>query len=202
VECTNKLSKSGIDSSFSGTTAIVVYINGDKIYSCNAGDSRAVLGRVLQAPVNSPAKYEAVPLSSDQKPERADERERIIASRGRVEACHGSRGEDIGPLRVWLRDQDVPGLAMTRSIGDFVAASVGVSCVPEVWTRTVADEDRFIILASDGVWEFISSQEAVDMVSNTRSPEQACKILTDEATKRWHREEEVVDDITAIVIFL
>ncbi len=58
--------------------------------------------------------------------------------------------------------------------------------------------------ASDGVWEFISSQEAVDLVhsvSQSSSPEEAAKALVDEATKRWHAEEEVVDDITACIVY-
>ena len=61
---------------------------------------------------------------------------------------------------------------------------------------------QFIIIASDGVWEFISNQEAVDIVGAHSNPEEACKILVEEATKRWHQEEEVVDDITAVVVFL
>lgn len=97
-------------------------------------------------------KIEAVALSVDHKPERPDERKRILNSNGRVEACKGMNGEDIGPPRVWLRNQDVPGLAMTRSIGDLVAASVGVSCRPEIQLTELTGDDLFIILASDGVW--------------------------------------------------
>ena len=41
-------------------------------------------------------------------------------------------GCDIGPLRVWLHETDIPGLAMTRSLGDGVAATVGVICEPEI----------------------------------------------------------------------
>ena len=36
----------------------------------------------------------------------------------------------MGPARVWLKDLDVPGLAMSRSLGDYVAQSVGVSPEP------------------------------------------------------------------------
>ena len=41
-------------------------------------------------------------------------------------------GSDIGPLRVWLREADIPELAMTRSLEDGVAATVGVTCEPEI----------------------------------------------------------------------
>lgn len=50
---------------------------------------------------------------------------------------------------------------MSRSIGDKVAHTVGVTSEPEIRCSAVKPEDRFIILASDGLWEFISSQEAV-----------------------------------------
>jgi hypothetical protein len=48
----------------------------------------------------------------------------------------------LGPPRVWLRDVNVPGLCMTRSFGDSVAASVGVSDTPEVVTHVLKPEDR------------------------------------------------------------
>ena len=72
-------------------------------------------------------------------------------------------GNDIGPLRVWLKEADLPGLAMTRSLGDGIAQTVGVTCEPEIWEFELKSEDQYIILASDGVWEFISNQEAIDI---------------------------------------
>ena len=111
------------------------------------------------------ASWWAIALSSDPNPDRLDEKERVLACKGRVEACKGLKGEDIGPPRIWLSSSDIPGIAMSRSFGDLVAASVGVIPTPEVWERDVQLEtDRFIVLASDGVWEFISNQEAVDIV--------------------------------------
>lgn len=57
-----------------------------------------------------------------------------------------------------LREQ-IPGLAMSRSIGDFVAAQLGVTSEPEVIGVPLTKDHKFVVLASDGVWEFISSQE-------------------------------------------
>jgi len=197
VDCNNKLCKDSIDCAFSGTTAIVCYITNGKMFSCNTGDSRAVLAK-KQAGSKA---FKAVPLSSDHKPDRPDEKKRIQESKGRVEPCKGLKGEDIGPPRVWLMHQDVPGLAMTRSFGDVVASSVGVSSKPEIWDRQIDGDDVFMILASDGVWEFISNQEAVDLVAKAEQPQEACKLLCDEATRRWQKEEEVVDDITALIVY-
>lgn len=192
-----RLTESGIVCTYSGSTAVLCLLDGGRLYTANAGDSRAVLAR--ERPGGG---LEAVALSDDQKPDRPDERERIEANRGRVQACRAEDGRDIGPMRVWLRYQDVPGLAMSRSFGDLVAASVGVIATPEVSVRDVAPEDRMLILASDGVWEFISSEEAVAMVEGAATPQEACLALVNEATRRWRREEEVIDDITALVVFL
>jgi serine/threonine protein phosphatase PrpC len=196
VDCNTKLCKDSIDCAFSGTTCIVTYINGKTMYSCNAGDSRAVLAKKEKN-----GKFKAVALSSDHKPDRPDEKKRIHESKGRVEPCKGLKGEDIGPPRVWLMHQDVPGLAMTRSFGDVVASSVGVSSKPEIWDRQMADDDSFMILASDGVWEFISNQEAVDLVGTGKDPQDACRLLCEEATRRWQKEEEVVDDISCVIVY-
>ena len=67
------------------------------------------------------------------------------------------------------------------------------------------EEDKFIILASDGIWEFISSNECVDIVKDyyiDKDINGAINFLFREASKRWIIKEEVVDDITLIIIFL
>jgi serine/threonine protein phosphatase PrpC len=87
-----------------------------------------------------------------------DEHDRIISCNGRVDPFRESNGDPIGPARVWLKNENVPGLAMSRSIGDLVANSVGVSPEPEFYELELSEDDRFLVLASDGVWEFISNE--------------------------------------------
>jgi serine/threonine protein phosphatase PrpC len=67
-------------------------------------------------------------------------------------------------MRVWLKEQDLPGLAMSRSLGDQVAHSVGVSSVPEITEYILELEDKFVVIATDGVWEFLSNQEVAEIV--------------------------------------
>ena len=93
---------------------------------------------------------------------------------------------------------------MTRSFGDRVAASVGTICIPEIMEFLLTDDDKFIILASDGVWEFIHSQECVNIVKDfylNNDMKGCCEFLYSESKKRWMKEEEVVDDIAMILIF-
>jgi len=111
----------------------------------------------------------------------------------------------MGPMWVWVKDEDVPGLAMSRSIGDKVAQSVGVIPDPEILEYTLTKHDQFILIASDGVWEFMSNVDVAWLVYpyvEKNSPEAAANALVKEATKRWKKEEEVIDDITCIIIFL
>ena len=189
------LSRQAFDSTYSGSTCVTVVFTGNMLLCANVGDSRAVLGR------RDGSSFIAVPLSRDHKPDVEEEKQRILDFGGRVEAIRVD-GEDIGPLRVWLKSEDVPGLAMTRAMGDTVASRVGVISTPEITIQSLSPEDAFVIVASDGIWEFISSQEAVDLVARYSQQgrlEECCQALVAKATKRWRREEQCVDDITVLV---
>eukprot|EP00877_Chromochloris_zofingiensis_P002581 jgi/Chrzof1/12323/Cz06g30100.t1 len=90
---------------------------------------------------------------------------------------------------------------MSRALGDQLAHQVGVSSEPDCITVELTPQDKFIVLASDGVWEFISNKEAVDMIAKCDTAEEGCRQLVDEAYQRWLAEEDgVVDDITAVVV--
>jgi serine/threonine protein phosphatase PrpC len=106
---------------------------------------------------------------------------------------------------VWIKDGNIPGLAMTRSFGDSIGAEAGVICLPEIKEFILKTEDRFIIIGSDGVWEFISNEEAAEIVYPfyiKNSAEGGADALVKEAQKRWSQEEDIIDDITCIIAFL
>ena len=187
-----------IDTQFSGSTCVTIILTKNKIISGNAGDSRAVMGRYING------EWTSIDLSHDQKPNNPGEKERILAHGGRIEAYKDENGGDFGPPRVWLKYEDVPGLAMSRSFGDEIAASVGTISEPEIEEYDITNDDKFIIIASDGIWEFISSQECVNFIKDfyLKKDLKGClKFLLNESSKRWIKEEEVIDDITAVLIF-
>ncbi len=71
-----------------------------------------------------------------------------------------------GPKRVWLKNKQVPGLAMTRSIGDMSATSVGVTAEPEILVfPNLSQNDKFVVIASDGIWDRLSNQEVMMTVA-------------------------------------
>lgn len=193
-----ELASTNINIAFSGTTlvyAVRVRKDGkDTLYVANVGDSRCVVGLRDGG---------AKGLSEDQKPENPLEKARILKAGGRVEPLPGPPDEDCGPMRVWLAEVDVPGLAMSRSIGDEVSQTVGVISVPEIMTHEVDPaKDEFLVLASDGVWEFISNEEACDVVRSEKELKAAAEKLVAESDRRWRRAEEVVDDITCVIVKL
>lgn len=100
----------------------------------------------------------ARPLTRDHKPDDPIEAKVILAAGGRIDSYRDSHGNKVGPERVWLKNEEIPGLAMTRSFGDQVACRVGVNAVPEISELRMTPSDKIIILASDGVWEFLENQ--------------------------------------------
>ncbi|AQK92314.1 Protein phosphatase 2C 51 [Zea mays] len=118
-----------------GSTAVVAVVGRRRIVVGNCGDSRAVLSRGGVA----------VPLSSDHKPDRPDEMQRVEAAGGRVVNWNGYRVLGV--------------LATSRSIGDYYLKPY-VSAEPEVTVVERTERDEFLILASDGLWDVVSNEAA------------------------------------------
>lgn len=76
-----------------------------------------------------------------------EEAERIIECKGRVFCL----GDEPGVHRVWLPNEESPGLAMSRAFGDYCIKKFGLISVPQVIQRHITSRDQFMILASDGV---------------------------------------------------
>ena len=72
---------------------------------------------------------------------------RILDCKGRVFAMD----DEPDVPRMWLLDQDAPGLAMARAFGDFCLKNHGLICTPEVYCRKLSEKDEFLVLATDGV---------------------------------------------------
>ena len=192
----NSLSKSiesskSFDVFCSGSTAVVVHITKDKIICANCGDSRSILINGLG---------NIVKLSRDHKPELLDEKKRIIAAGGRVDRIYG-----MGPYRVWFKDGDYPGLAMSRSIGDTLAHKVGVSNVPEIFEYNVNNvKPVAIIVASDGVWEFMTNDQVKNILNKYRYNQDAyscSKEIVEKARQIWKGTSFAIDDITCVIAF-
>ena len=191
LRCNDELGQINLDVNFSGTTLVLVLIKGCVLYCANVGDSRALVARQMndiQNTSSSGRHWMSIALSRDHKPDEKGESMRIAARGGRVESYQDENGNPVGPARVWLKNQDLPGLAMSRSLGDGVAASVGVIPDPEILEFLLNAEDKFIAIGSDGVFEFLSNEEVVKIVVpywKSKDVKGACEALWKESNLRW-----------------
>ena len=94
---------------------------------------------------------------------------------------------------------------MSRSLGDNIAERLGVICTPDVRiVKRQPDRDRAVVVCSDGVSEFLTNEKIGEIVFpfyQGNDTEGACRKLVEEATLQWLKEDSVIDDITAVVIF-
>ncbi|XP_068648587.1 probable protein phosphatase 2C 12 [Aristolochia californica] len=184
-----------LDCSGSGTTAVTIIKQGKDVIIANLGDSRAVLGTR-----SDEGNLMAVQLTTDLKPSVPQEAERIKNCRGRVFALE----EETNIQRVWLPEDDTPGLAMTRAFGDFMLKSYGIIAIPQMSHYHLSDKDEFLVLATDGVWDVLSNEQVVSIVSSAENEEAAAQALVEEAVCAWKHKFQCTktDDSTAICLFL
>ena len=189
-----------INAQNSGSTMCMVIQIYKKIICMNVGDSRAIIS------MSEMFRDEIKNLSIDHKPNLKKELERIKKCGGFVERCIYEDGKADGPFRVWNSPNlESPGLAIARSIGDLDAASLGVISEPEFCQKSIKKEMNFIVIASDGVWEYLENKNVCHIVksffSNGKAKE-ASEELVKKSREIWDQKGKEVDDITAIVIFL
>lgn len=190
------MEQTGINVSSSGTTASLVLQQGNRIWVAAAGDSRVILcSRKSKC-------WRAQPLTIDHRPRRNSERIRVEAAGARVEPKRLSTGRSVGEPRLWLQNVASPGLLLSRSLGDIMAASIGCTATPEVvYTTLRPDIDHFIVLASDGVWDVLTNEQVCEIVSGAGEPQAACRAVLDASLVEWE-ERMTSDNITIVVVRL
>eukprot|EP01026_Neomeris_dumetosa_P029726 TRINITY_DN24010_c0_g1_i1.p1 TRINITY_DN24010_c0_g1~~TRINITY_DN24010_c0_g1_i1.p1 ORF type:complete len:291 (-),score=33.53 TRINITY_DN24010_c0_g1_i1:263-1135(-) len=153
-----------------GCTAVTALVKEGMLYVANVGDSKCILCR----------EGKAIQLSVDHKAENPVERQRI---------------ENAGGVVIWVGTWRVGGvLAVSRAIGDRPLKKF-VTAEPHVKSQQILPCDDFVILASDGLWDVVGPQGAIDLIRNIRDPETAASKLTHEAYKRGS-----ADNISCVVI--
>ncbi|XWS42977.1 hypothetical protein CRYUN_Cryun16bG0060500 [Craigia yunnanensis] len=184
-----------IDCFCSGTTAVTLVKQGPYLVIGNVGDSRAVLG--TRDKDNS---LTAVQLTVDLKPNLPAEAERIRKCKGRVFALQ----DEPEVSRVWLPNNDAPGLAMARAFGDFCLKDFGLISVPEISYGCLSKKDEFIVLATDGIWDVLSNKEVVDIVASVPARSSAARALVESAVRAWKYKfpTSKVDDCAVVCLFL
>ncbi|CAL5221222.1 g3373 [Coccomyxa viridis] len=170
------LNRARAENARDGSCALVAVRIGGSLWTAHAGDCRAVLsrGRV------------AVPLTEDHKPGLERERARVEGSGGRVEMqrcwriISTARGTNTG-------------LAVSRSLGDldFKEPSMYVECMPDVGRVQLLPEDSMVIMASDGLWDVLSDQQAVETAEET---------LKDQIAGKGHVSDAVAKEVSSALV--
>jgi serine/threonine protein phosphatase PrpC len=163
----------------------------------------------------------ALQLSKDHVPENPEEHSRILLGGGVVKRLVDENGNHIGPYRVWENNSSAPGLALSRSLGDKIGKSIGVSAEPQITQHVISDEsDLFLVLASDGVWTVMENEHVINFIDCCRgicskeiaqgkekevTIKNSClaQLVCEEARVRWIRlveEDDIpIDDISCIL---
>ncbi|KAI3995610.1 hypothetical protein MKX01_023355 [Papaver californicum] len=158
-----------------GCCANAALIVENKLFVANAGDCRTILCRAGTS----------FPLTKDHTASCVEERERVIRAGGQVK---------------WQVDNwrvGTAALQVTRSIGDD-DLKPAVTAEPEITETTLTSEDEFLVMASDGLWDVVNSEDVISIIRDTvKEPGMCSKRLATEAAERGSK-----DNITVIVIFL
>ncbi|KAI7740674.1 hypothetical protein M8C21_018175, partial [Ambrosia artemisiifolia] len=162
-----------------GSCCVTAIIRDNNLAVSNAGDCRAVVS----------IDGIATPLTSDHRPSRQDEKLRIESLGGYVDSSRGV-------------SRVLGSLAVSRGIGDR-SLKQWITAEPETKIVKIVPEFEFLIMASDGLWDKVSNQEAIDLarpfcVGNDKlEPASACKKLVELSVSRGS-----VDDASVMIVQL
>lgn len=167
---------------------VAVFILGNQIFCLNVGDSRAVLCR----------KGKAISLSVDHKSTNEKEKKRVMKNGGNIFG-----GRLMGKLIVTRAFGDFSLKVQTDEMGTYFFKNY-LTCEPEVRVIEIdADQDEFIMIASDGLFDKMTNQNCIDLIKNqlshgTKDMHKVASIVAAKSIKR----DKSKDNVTLIVISL
>lgn len=156
-----------------------------------------------------------IPLTAVHTPCCQAELERIKSHGGQVKQCDqpdfmqildDSKEQEKGhvkkSLRIFLPEDAFPGTRCTRSIGDSGLDNIGVISEPDVISYDLTADEDILILASNGVFEYLTNEEVLNICSAYDDPLQASEAVTKAAYAQWIENGLSYDDITVVVCFI
>lgn len=218
-----------IDRTSSGATCLAALVVGSVLYVAGCGDGKIVMGRVkdgdgdvdITEPVEDGAATNAyelklraaqmcrlVPklLTKEHKISDIDEAERVQSAGGIIEPAPGYTMD-----RIWFDTTfSGPGLQPTRTIGDHAAKRIGVIATPDTAKYEITSRDKFVIIGTDGLWEYVTEKQAVRFAeanlrlnaTKANRAELAATYLMNVATMHWSNEGNGYADDISVTIFV
>ena len=201
TEIDKDISKSlNCDISQSGSTSVMLFILNDTLICSNIGDSQCFLFNCSSEDLWTFESLSNPHLASDE-----NEQKRILENGGEVHPYYEQDGVYEGPDRIYAKNKIYPGLVMSRTFGDLLAKKIGVISEPEIITKKIDDNTKYIVLGSDGLWDALKPYDIIRIVRpffNKGDIDGACQTLMKKAKQKWDKDIEERDDITIIVIFI
>ena len=156
------------DSEHTGSTATLVVFQNNKIYCANVGDSTAFI--IYDNFIKK--------ISTDHKCSDPKEEERIILSGGKV-----TKNRVMGQL------------VLSRCLGDLYCKKYGVSNIPDISMNKLDSNVKYVVVASDGVWDVVNENELMNLSKNDKNADGLCKDLVKLAIDK-----ETKDNVSCIVV--
>ncbi|KRX03426.1 Protein phosphatase 2C (PP2C)-like domain [Pseudocohnilembus persalinus] len=212
-QANQQLKKSLISYDKSGTCATTIFIHKNHLYVANLGDSKAILYK--EKFKNDLILKSCLELTQDHKPTNKKEKARIIKSGGMISRIIDKNHKNTGPMRIWENTPDStgPGLAVTRSFGDYEAKLIGNISEPSIEYMKLSAEDKFIVMGSDGLFDVFETAEICGFVQcymedkSIKYKDDCAQELLKIAKKRWRIKNQLDqtssqrDDISIVIIF-
>lgn len=183
-----------------GACALVAMVTDKMVYIANTGDCRVILG------VKEKGVWSALPLSRDQNVHNEDEVIRIMSAHPGEEKTVISMGRILGSLMPFRSFGDVELKWPQKHLdlfGSYLANYLTppyLTADPVVTNKIVTSSDKFMVLATDGLWEKLSNEKVVETVSNIgvssrktglmgffsrQQPEECCSYENSATTLLW-----------------
>ena len=192
----SKLMASNFDLTYSGSTLLSVFFSEQILVCTNIGDSKAIL-------ISYNKEWSVRALNIEHKPYVQEEKRRIERAGGRVNAVIGEDGNFKGPFRA-RGAKDGPGISVSRTLGDSYFKQFGVSSEPDVFLEYLTEDDRVVVLGTDGLWDGLSNEEALKAVSDLwvqkRNAQSIAEALQKIATNKLKSLSSYQDDLSIAVI--
>lgn len=192
--CAELLKSSKHDFQTSGCACLALFFTVSHLLCASLGHARAVTARLINGI------WSVFQLSSEHRPDQEPELSRILGLGGEVAV---SKRMHTGPARVYIKGTDYPGLCISRALGDTSVQAIGVLHEPEIAYFQPTSMDKFLLLATFGLWEVIGPRgSAPSSTALELSPESVPGALVLEAQRRWKERGALVDDITVVLVML
>ena len=156
------------DSEYTGSTATILLFQDNILYCANVGDSTAFI--VYDNNIKK--------ISTDHKCTNPKEEERILLKGGKI-----TKNRVMGQL------------VLSRSLGDLYCKKFGVSNIPDISVNKLDRNVKYIVVASDGIWDVVKDNELLELSGNRKNAEGLCKDLVKLSINK-----ETKDNVSCIVI--